>query len=183
MRLNKNNQFFEKGQRIVKSVAVRAIRSKVLPKWSFEDISQELWRKLCEIKNWYKKDNAYLWTSLKNEILRLRNRELTDRRIVNNLAISIFTEVKQRDGNTITLEETIPDPRCSLVWDSISRKVAVEEALVKLLPIEQKICHRRMKGHSIKRIAEEMYVHRKTIEYRIRKIRRLFEKQGLKGEL
>lgn len=181
-RLNRN--WSEKEEKIAMAVAKKAIKNKVLPKWELKDIYQELQLELWLKRDKYRKDGGakettFWWNILKNKVLQLREKDQADRRVINIKAISLFTEVEHKDGNVTTLEDTIASEKACSAED-VLLKIAFEEALKKLSPLQQGICYCLSEGYSIAAIAEMMGMHRKRIAYQIAKIREIFIKEGLR---
>lgn len=133
-----------------------------------KDVYQEGAIKLTNVIQKYDESKGsftyFAQSSIRKHIITSINKEQSKKRAVLNNSYSLSDETKNKDGETVTFMETLPDVVCEdgFVYDIIQRnheEFLVEEISKVLSPLEQKIFVLRfMEGYSYKEIAKKLHL-------------------------
>lgn len=137
-----------------------------------KDVYQEGAIKLTNVISKYDESKGsftyFAQSSIRKHIITSINKEQSKKRSVLNNSFSLSDETKNKDGETVSFMETLPDvvSEDGFVYDIIQKnheEFLIEEISKVLSPLEQKIFVLRfMEGYSYKEIAEKLNLTRTT---------------------
>lgn len=131
-----------------------------------KDVYQEGAIKLTNVISKYDESKGsftyFAQSSIRKHIITSINKEQSKKRAVLNNSFSLSDETKNKDGETVTFMETLPDvvSEDGFIYDIIQKnheEFLIEEISKVLSPLEQKIFVLRfMEGYSYKEIAKKL---------------------------
>ena len=149
----------------------------------FEDLLQECLIHWLFVRDGYDptreaSQQTYMGRVLRNKLTDIVREQEADKRKISHLTLSLDEPL--RDGNdSDTLTDTIPETQPASILQ-IGLKIDLLRILEKLTPKQQELCHLLGPGGlSIKEASECLETPRSTIYDEIKRIRKIFSKEGL----
>lgn len=126
-------------------------------------------------------EKTFMGRVLRNKLTDIVREREVDKRRLNHLAVSLDGPLGDDDDSPV-LEDTIADMRPA-PFLQIELKIDLSKVLQKLTPHQRKLCGLLKGGHTIKETSEYLKTPRSTIYDDRERIRKIFEKEGLKDYL
>ena len=122
--------------------------------------------------------NTFMGRIIRNKLMDLVREREADKRKVTYAAVSLH-EPQGNDEGSPALEETLTDSRHAISLQ-IELKLDLTSVLQKLTPKQKKLCHLlKEDGLNIKEVSQCLNTPRSTIYDEMKRIRKVFLKEGL----
>ena len=171
---------------VAKSVIEKCRRGSVLKIEEFDDLLQECLMHWCFVKDRYNpakgaSRQTFMARIVENKLLHINDKLTSHKRdILKTVSLDQPISIEE---DSPSLLEVIPDnkPCVSNLRITVGIKIDVSNTLQKLNPKQQKLCRLLgEEGLNIKKDSESLKIPRSTLYGEIKRIRRMFEKSGLR---